>query len=260
MSNTGFFNLRFLLACCSGCMSPYENRLNSEDFRRIALIAEMDPRKKDELSAVLQNQPAELRADCEARGIRHLHTYAQKLDKRVVVFVYFESDQLDQDRGANDLKATSEWWQAVEACLIPHPRASEPNAPWQRAEFINVIADNTQRTRPIGQPMGLVAGLHPEKELWYRTLHQTNWPGVIDQMARSHYQNWTTFMIEWGDELLLFTHVEYLGLDKSADDAAMADDPITLRWWTHTEPCLYSLLTDGDAWTPMDSVTGSGGN
>ncbi|MGJ8640744.1 MAG: L-rhamnose mutarotase [Opitutaceae bacterium] len=232
-------------------MSPYENRLNAEDFRRIALIAEIAPDRQANLRAILQAQPETLRADCAEVGICHLHLYTEQIESRVVIFVYFESEQLDQDSAASDLKSSSPWWGEVEACLLPHPRASATDAPWQRAEFINVIAGNTARDRVIGEPMGLVAGMIPSKELWYRTLHQTNWPGVIDQMARSHHQNWTTFMIEWGTDLLLFTHVEYLGTDKSKDAAAMAADPITQRWWTHTEPCLKSIHESGNTWAQM---------
>ncbi|MEM6883803.1 MAG: L-rhamnose mutarotase [Verrucomicrobiota bacterium] len=235
-------------------MSPYETRLNQEAFRRVAVVAAIRSDAKDSFMAELAQKPDSLDTDLAKVGITHLHLYQQSLGDRELVFVYFEMEQLEQDAGAQKLQSSSLWWKDLEAHLEPHPRATPENTPWQRAELINVIADNTKRERKFGQAMGLAAGLKPESELWYRTLHQTNWPGVIDQMARSHYQNWTTFMIEWGETLYLLTHVEYLGTDKATDDAAMAADPITQRWWTHTEPCLYSLVGEEGAWASMDKA------
>lgn len=232
-------------------MSPYENRLNAENFRRVALVAEVSADKQAALEAKLATKPASLAAEVAEAGISHLHLYLQSFDARNVLFIYFEMYTLDQELAAQKLQASSAWWAELEPLLEAHPRANATDAPWQRAEFINVIADNTARERAIGQPAGLAAGLHPDQELWYRTLHQTNWPGVIDQMARSHYQNWTTFMLEFGDELMLFTHVEYMGKDQSADDARMAADPVTQRWWKHTEPCLFPLVQDGGNWAAM---------
>jgi len=233
-------------------MSPYENRLNQEAFRRIALVADIKAGSEKTLTDVIADKPMAFNDELIQVGIRHLHLYQRDIGVRKILFIYFESDHLNQETAVQNLKQSSPWWARIETCLGAHPRATAENAPWQRAEFINVIADNTGRERETGQPLGLIAGLHTDSELWYRTLHQTNWPGVIDQMARSHYQNWTTFMIEWGDTLYLLTHVEYLGSDKAADDVLMAADPVTQRWWTHTQPCLYSLIEGEGVWVSME--------
>ncbi|MEN8662115.1 MAG: L-rhamnose mutarotase [Lentimonas sp.] len=232
-------------------MSPYENRLNSESFRRIALIAAIKPSAIDQLSSILTQRPDALEPELAAAGISHLHVYLKDLGRRSVLFVYFETTLLDQEAAAQTLKTSSNWWRNIEAHLLAHPRAPAEDLPWQRAEFINVIADNTDREHPKRKACGLISGVRLESELWYRTLHQTNWPGVIDQMKRSQYQNWTTFMLEWDDELLLFTHVEYLGNDQFADDALMAADPVTQRWWKHSEPCLYAVDGGKDNWASM---------
>jgi len=120
-------------------------------------------------------------------------------------------------------------------------------------ELINVIGPTLPSPQP-GAPLeraGLVSGLKPDCELTYRTLHQTNWPGVIDQMARSHYRYWVTFLMEFGTDLMLFTYCEYVGTNRSVDDTAMAADPVTQRWWKHTEPCLIPQTPDGGSWTRM---------
>ena len=234
-------------------MSPYESRLDTENYRRIALIAGIDEESMDQLKGLLSGRPDSLSSELSAVGIHHLHFYVIRLDLGSFLFVYFETDCLDQEKAAQQLKGSSAWWHDVESCLRSHPRAVPADAPWQRAELINTIATNTARERMIGKPIGLMAGVHEESELWYRTLHQTNWPGVIDQMRRSQYQNWTTFLLDWGDALLLFTHFEYLGSDRTADDALMAADPVTQRWWKHTEPCLYSLVGDESSWVALDT-------
>lgn len=235
-------------------MSPYENRLNNEAFRRIALIASIRTGSEKALESTIANKPDSLEVELQSAGILHLQTYQKALEDKNVLFIYFECDELDQEKAISILKASSPWCQRLEAHLLPHPRATEQNAPWQRAEFINVIADNIDRNRNIGKPQGLVAALKPGSELWYRTLHQTNWPGVIDQMHRSNNQNWTTFLLEFGDELLLFTHVEYLGDNPQADQAAMEGDPVSQRWWTHTQPCLYSPTKEKGPWLEMNAL------
>ena len=60
-------------------------------------------------------------------------------------------------------------------------------------------------------------------------------------------------MLEFEEELYLFTHVEYLGDDIAADNQAMAKDPVTQRWWTHTQPCLYPLISHEDVWAKMET-------
>ncbi|MBT5902090.1 MAG: L-rhamnose mutarotase [Opitutaceae bacterium] len=99
-----------------------------------------------------------------------------------------------------------------------------------------------------------MAGLEPASELQYRTLHQTNWPGVVDQMARSNRRYWVTFLIDFGEQLWLFTYSEYVGDDYAADDAATAADPVTQRWWKFTEPCLIPLTPGGENWTTMQAL------
>ena len=119
-------------------------------------------------------------------------------------------------------------------------------------EWMNCIATDEAfpHDRKQIMRMGLMSGLKPEHELKYRTLHQTNWPGVVDGMAKCNYRNWTTFIIDLEEELYLFTYTEYIGDYLEADNAMMAADPVTNRWWKHTEPCLIDLAGEGN-WTAM---------
>lgn len=103
--------------------------------------------------------------------------------------------------------------------------------------------------------MALVTELRPEKEEHYRTLHQTVWPGVIDQLTRSKYRHWTTWCTEIGGKIYLIAYVEYVGSDLAADNADMASDPTTVRWWKHTDACQRRLPQQPEnagMWSAMD--------
>ncbi len=226
-------------------MSPYENRLAGEKFRRVGLIALIRPDSTDTLPALAANPPSDL----PSIGISNLNLYHRSFGDRTFLFVFLEFAGTDVE-SVPSLLRDDPWFATLAPHLDAHPRATAAGHPWLRMELMNVIGP----TLPAGDQvskLGLAAGLHPESELWYRTLHQTNWPGVVDQMARSHTRYWVTFMIEFGEQLLLFTYCEYIGTDKAADDAAMAADPVTRRWWKHTEPCLYPLVPGGGNWSEM---------
>lgn len=67
----------------------------------------------------------------------------------------------------------------------------------------------------------------------YLELHDTIWPGVVAQIHRSAFRNYTIFIR--GD--MLVQYFEYVGTDFAADDAAMQADPESQRWWRETAPC-----------------------
>ncbi len=102
--------------------------------------------------------------------------------------------------------------------------------------------------------MGMVIGIKPEKIAEYRALHAAAWEGVLERIALSNIRNYTIFLRE--PENLLFGYWEYHGSDFAADSAAIAADPVTRDWWSHTDPCQEPLPSRGpDAWwAPMEEV------
>ena len=78
---------------------------------------------------------------------------------------------------------------------------------------------------------GQLIDVRPESIDEYERLHAAPWPGVVDQIRRSHIRNYTIF--RHGTQL--FAYFEYVGSDFAADMAAMAADPETQRWWTLTD-------------------------
>ena len=107
--------------------------------------------------------------------------------------------------------------------------------------------EEPRRVRRFGQ----VIGLRPEGRAEYLRLHAEVWPAVEATLTRANIHNYSIFL----HEDLLFGYFEYTGDDLEADLASISADPVTQRWWTHTEP-LQRRLTEGPGgpWTDMTEV------
>ncbi len=218
-------------------MSPYEVLLLSDPLRRIGLCARLRPGTEPEVPPA-----AELRS---APGLHDLRLFQLAQPGSTLLFACCTLDRTSDTGGIPSSLASEPWWGRLNHLTVDG---------WQRMEFINLVAHPQvfpHRPGAMVQSIGLVAGLRRDSEAVYRSLHQTNWPGVVDRMVRSNYRAWTTFLIEIDGTLLLFTSVEYGGIDRAADDAATAADPVTQRWWKHTEPCLLPLVAGGGNWAVM---------
>jgi len=236
-------------------MSPYENRLQGENFRRVGLIALVRQGGEAALSDRMKKAPANLSTRLAALRISNVNVFMKTIGEQTYLFTFLEyqGTAVAEVESIPSMLGGDEWFATLSEHLEAHPRAAAAGRLWLRMEFMNAIGPTLPLpagARPLAR-LGLMSSLKPECELTYRTLHQTNWPGVIDQMGRSHYRYWISFMVEFGNGLLLFTYCEYVGTDKATDDAAMAADPVTQRWWTHTEPCLKPLVPGNGSWTPM---------
>jgi len=99
---------------------------------------------------------------------------------------------------------------------------------------------------------GMLIRLRPEKREEYLRLHAAVWPAVERTLREANIRNFTIFR----HDDLLFGYYEYVGDDHDADQARIAADPETQRWWTLTDPCQESLSArEGGAWwTPMEEV------
>ena len=102
--------------------------------------------------------------------------------------------------------------------------------------------------------MGMLIGIRPEMIAPYKALHAAVWPSVLARLAASNIRNYSIFLRE--PENLLFGTWEYHGSDFAADVKAIADDPETQRWWTHTSPCQQPLASreTGEHWAWMEEV------
>lgn len=104
------------------------------------------------------------------------------------------------------------------------------------------------------QRMGHVIGIRAEHIAEYKRLHAAVWPEVLARLHASNITNYSIFLRE--PENLMFSYWEYVGTDFAADDAAIAADPVTQRWWALCGPMQAPLDTraEGEWWAATEEV------
>jgi L-rhamnose mutarotase len=97
-----------------------------------------------------------------------------------------------------------------------------------------------------------VIRLRPGKEVEYRRLHAAVWPTVLEALRRAHVSNFSIFLRDG----LLFSYLEYDGVDYPGDSADLAQDEEIRRWWSLTDPCQQPVdsAADGQWWAPAEEV------
>ena len=146
---------------------------------------------------------------------------------------------------------------------------------------LSSVAERKRVERPAPRRYGAAIQLHKDRYERYRELHDNVWPAVLERMSQSNIRN---FVIYYHKETsTLFQHFEWTGhwtrggaLSKQEEDQrfkrdmeAIAQDPITRKWWKECEPCQkpfsqwsgQRLLSDGgsgDWWAPLECVAHCG--
>jgi len=253
--------LRLLLAAalpwCGSlhAFSPYENFLASGKPRQVGLIARVTPEKVEALPGALETflsmeeQVALVRA-----GIRNVSAFTRTIGEKTWLVVHFVQDgNRPYLEAAKTFEEASPGAMALTALIEPHERAGRFGSKWLQMEWINYI-----RGRDVAGPaksrLMIVTTVLPEKEAAYRSLHQTVWPGVVDQVVRSNNRDLCVFMTGIDDLLVEFLYLEYVGEDQPADDAMSQSDVINHRWWKLTDACQKGLPGVEGNWVLMDPV------
>jgi L-rhamnose mutarotase len=102
--------------------------------------------------------------------------------------------------------------------------------------------------------------VRPEAIAEYERVHAEVWPTVLDRLTASHFTNYSIYLRR--PENLLIAYYEYTGDDLAADQAAIAADPETQRWWQLTDPMQQPLSSvpatsgsqAGGWWAPTEEV------
>jgi L-rhamnose mutarotase len=238
----------------AAAFSPYEALIAQGKTTRVGLIAAVKSGQEVKLDALLQQLSSKASAPLlKQNAISNISVFKKTLtDKKTWYWVYFDF------HGKDYLGAVKAFEMAAprSAELVePHPRAKTYGTSWLQMEWICYLPALANDKRPTQNKAGVVTRLKPEKEQEYRTLHQTVWPGVSDQIARTNNRNLSIFLVEMGDEIYEFLYLEYIGLNAEADGKASKSDPCTLRWWKLTDACQLPLpeVKDG-IWAGMDAV------
>ncbi|MDP0500833.1 MAG: L-rhamnose mutarotase [Verrucomicrobiota bacterium JB022] len=235
--------------------SPYENYLATGRDTQVGLLAQIEEGQGDALAkAVASLEEGKPARQLKKAGISGLATFSRNIegkDYAVIRFVYAGGkDYLGAAKAFEEATAQVEWRKIV----APHPRAVTYGRTWLQMEWINYIRGYDVDREPSNSLM-IGCRVRPEMEMQYRTLHQTVWPGVVDQAVRGKIRDLCVFLVELDDDLVEFLYLDYMGDDQAADDAANAADPINQRWWKLTDACQmpFSDVEEG-IWTLMNPV------
>ena len=232
--------------------SPYENYLLSGRPTHVGLIAQAVPGREDALTtALLELETGEVSAQLAKSGITEVTSFSKEIQDARWFVVYFTFDgSREYQTAAQAFEAASPKTATLADMIVPHPRAERYGTKWTQMEWINFIRGRNVEREATSKLM-IVTTIIPEQEFKYRTLHQTVWPGVVDQVVRGNIRNLNVFLIEMGDQLVEYLYLEYVGEDQAADDEMNNSDPVNLRWWDQTNPCQLGISGEGN-WVLMD--------
>ena len=79
----------------------------------------------------------------------------------------------------------------------------------------------------------MIVNVAPGRREDYLQLHAAVWPAVEATITAANITNYSIFMA--GDTLIAY--YEYVGEDHEADLKLLEADPVSLEWWSHTDPC-----------------------
>jgi L-rhamnose mutarotase len=102
-----------------------------------------------------------------------------------------------------------------------------------------------------------IVRLRPGAVEEYRRLHRTVWPDVLATITACGIRNYSIYLkrLDDGGDYL-FASFEYHGDDFARDQARMAADPATQRWWKLTDPLQEPITAraEGEWWAAMEEV------
>lgn len=233
--------------------SPYEEFLQSGSPTYVALVAEVAETNAFRESVIKLGE-AETAASLAAAMITDVQTFSRMIEGQHIAVIYFS-----YKGGSTYTAAVNAFESATKSIdwadsLTPHPRAERYGTTWLQTEWICHIRGKDVDQEPTAR-MLLGTEILPEKEMEYRLLHQSVWPGVTDQLIRSNYRNLSIFMVELDEQLVEFMYLEYVGENQSTDDKANQLDPCIGRWWKITDACQkpFSDVNEG-IWALMAPV------
>lgn len=241
----------------AAAFSPYEAYLATDRPTQVGLIAIIGEDQKAPLLDTIDSLSTEsARTTLAEEGITNVRAFTRVITDTPYVVVHFIYDGTRPYLGAAEAfeRATAKLEIDWRSLIKPHPRAVTYDRQWLQMEWINYIRGLDVDRAPTNALM-IGCRVRPEKEAEYRTLHQTVWPGVVDQVERGKIRDLCVFLVELDDDLVEFLYLEYMGDDQAADDAANAADPINQRWWKQTDACQMPFAdVEEGIWTLMESM------
>ena len=249
--------LPVILEASLHAFSPYEACLNSSQPKQVGLLAQVPPDQREAVHQLIEGilDPAN-QAQMSQCGIRNTTAFTRDIGGNTWIVVHFVLDGgQDYLQAARLFEEATKANRSLTAKILPHPRATRFGTTWLQMEWINYIRGK-DITGPATSELMIVTTILPDKEAEYRSLHQTVWPGVVDQVIRSSNRDLCIFLAEIDNLLVEFLYVEYVGKDKERDDAMSQSDVINHRWWKLTDACQKGLPGVEGNWVEMTQIQG----
>ena len=212
---------------------------------RLGAITGLRPEKADYYKKLHAEPWPNVMLRIEQSNIRNYSIFLKEIDGKLFLFSYFEyagENQADDFAKIGADPTTQRWWKETDPCQIPFPRAAKKGGIWDDMEEV-FHSDGAMDVKPAKaiRRFASVTGLKLDKEAYYRTLHQTTWPGVLKQIREANIRNYSIYLKDIGEKLYLFSYFEYVGADFDGDMAKIGEDPTTRRWWRQTDDCQIPL-------------------
>ena len=227
--------------------------------QRFAWITGLKPEKAARYKELHAQCWPTVLARIKASHIQNYSIHLKEIEGQPFLFSYLEYTGTDFTADMKKMAAdreTQRWWRETDPCQQPLPSAAARGQIWDELEEVFYFGGEPL-LGTAGARYGMITGVKPEKEAWYRTLHATPWRAVNSQIRSSHIRNYSIFLKEIGGKLFLFSYFEYTGKNFEGDMAEMAKDATTQRWWKQTDACQLPLpdaTAKGKIWSGMEEV------
>lgn len=242
-----------LFSSAAFAFSPYENYLLSSKPAHAGLLARAKAGQDEALSGQLSKLCSEDNKDkFEKSGISNISAFKKRIHNDTWYLVHFQYSGDKQYLTA--AKTFESLTPKLKDLIEPNLQAARYDCVWLQAEWINYIRGLDVDREPTSL-LSMVTTIKPEREAEYRSLHQTVWPGVVDQMIRGNNRNFSIFLAEIDGVLYEFFYLEYMGTDPEKDNRMNNSDPVNKRWWSHTDPCQQPLEGEQFNWTALTRIT-----
>jgi len=238
----------FAGALCGLAFSPYENYLMSGAQRHVMLLASVRQGKESELNAEIKKL-----SKLKKKGISNISGYLTKLNKKQYVLIYFDYNKKEYLNAVADFEKLKQT-QALGSLVDALPLAKSRGNTWLQLEWICYIQGAELHGKPSSR-FSMVTRVKPEKEMEYRMLHQTVWPGIVDWMKRKGYHNFSIYVTYIDDQIYEFFYTETIKPDqKAATIKNMESETAYKRWLNNTDACQNPLKGADGIWLMTDSI------
>lgn len=192
-------------------------------------------------------------------NIRNYSIYLGEVEpQKYCLFSYYEyvGDDFDADMARiGEDETTKKWWTHTDPLQKPLPTRQDGEW-WAQWREVFHFAGSAMDRPPTSRHGGII-GIGADDLLAYNQMHASVWPGVLEAIEKANIRNYSIYEGQIAEgEYLLFSYFEYYGDDFAGDMKGIADNEITQKWWTYTEPLQQPLSTrqEGEWWASMEEV------